>query len=76
MKSMTADSDAIPRWRCRVEGGEIDRPHRFGTEHERIEMQAFAIDPGLQRELAQPLEARFRLVLDAALEEVRGGEIA
>jgi hypothetical protein len=39
-------------------------------------MQAFAIDPGLQRELAQPLEARFRLVLDAALEEVRGGEIA
>ena len=60
----------------RVERREIDRPHRLGAEHERIIPHAFMIDLRFQCELAQTIEARFRLVLDAALEQMRGGEIA
>ena len=60
----------------RIEGREIDRPHRLGAEHERIIVHAFAIDLGFQRQLAQPVEACFGLVLDAAGEKMHGGEVA
>ena len=60
----------------RIEGGEIDRPHRLGAEHERIVAHAFAVDLRFHRQRAQPVEARFRAVLDAAVEQVHGGEIA
>jgi hypothetical protein len=59
-----------------VECRQIDRPHRLGTEHERIVSHAFAVDMRFHRELADAIEARLRGVLDAAVEQMDGGEIA
>src|SRR5262245_14864422 len=60
----------------RVERREIDRPYRLSAEYERIVAQAFAMDLRLERKLAQTLEARLRLVRDAAVEQAGGGEVA
>ena len=60
----------------RVEGREIDRPHRLRAEHDRIVARAFAIDLGFVRERAKTVEAGLRLFLDAAVEQAHGGEVA
>src|SRR5262249_60572637 len=60
----------------RIECREIDRPYRLRPEHERIVAHAFMIDLRFHRELAQAIEARFRSALDAAVEQMDGGEIA
>ena len=60
----------------RIEGRQIDRPHRLGAEHERIIAHAVAIDLGFHRQRAQPIEARLRRVLDAAVEQMHGRQIA
>ena len=59
-----------------IERREIDRPHRLGAEHERIVAHAFAVDLRLHRKVAQAIEAGFRLLFDAAVEQVHGREIA
>src|SRR5262249_1187223 len=45
-------------------------------QHERIVAQALAIDLGLERELAETDEARLRGVLDGAVEQMHGREVA
>src|SRR5262249_41013963 len=60
----------------RVECREIDRPHRLRPEHEWIIVHAVTIDLRFHRKLAEAIEARFRRALDAALEQMDGGEIA
>ena len=59
-----------------IERRKIERPHRLGAEHERIVPHAFAVDLRLDREVAQAVEAGFRLFFDAAVEQMYGGEIA
>ena len=61
---------------CRIEGREIDGPHRLRAQHEWIMVHAFAIDLGLQSEIAQPLEACFRRLLDAAVEKMHRCQVA
>jgi hypothetical protein len=41
----------------RVEGREIDHPQRLGPKHEWIVLHAFGIDLGLQRQIADFLQA-------------------
>ena len=60
----------------RVEGREIDRPHRLGAEHDRIKARALAIDLGFERERAKTVETGLVFVLDAAVKQADGGEIA
>jgi hypothetical protein len=52
------------------------RPHRLGTEHKRIIVHTFAIDLGFQSQITQPVQAGFRLILDAAVEQTHSGKIA
>src|SRR5262249_56732017 len=59
-----------------IECREIDRPYRLRPQHEGIIPHAFAIDLRFHRELAQAIEARLRSALDAAVEQMDGGEIA
>ena len=55
---------------------QVDRPHRLGAEHERIIVHAVTIDAHLLRQRAQAVEALLRLRRDAAVEQMRGGEVA
>ena len=57
-------------------GGEIDRPHRLGTEHERIVAQTLAINLRFQRKIAETAETGFGFAFDAAIEQVDSRKIA
>ena len=60
----------------RIEPGEIDRANRLGTEHEWIIRDALLVDPGFERDVAHLLEADRRVLVDAAVEQAGGHEIA
>src|SRR6266700_3630184 len=61
---------------CCIECREIDRPYRLRPEHEWIIPHTVTIDLRFHRELAEAIEARLRTALDAAVEQMDGGEIA
>src|SRR5262249_55307186 len=61
--------------RC-VERGEIDRPYRLGTKHERIEPQAFPINLRFRGKTTQAIEAGFGFGFNAAVEQMDSCKIA
>ena len=60
----------------RIERREVDRPNRLSAEYERIVSQALAVNLRFRRELTKAVETGFGLLLDAAIEQTNGREIA
>jgi hypothetical protein len=60
----------------RIERREVDRPHRLSAEYERVVSQALAVNLRFRRELTKAVETAFGLLLDAAIKQTNGREIA
>src|SRR5919198_2129914 len=60
----------------RIKCREVDRPYWLSAEYERIVSQAFPINLCFGREFTKALETGFGLLLDTAIEQTNGREIA
>ena len=58
-----------------IEAGQVDHTHRLGTQDEGIIADAFLVDLRGEGGRADLCEALFRIIIDAAGEQVRGHEV-